>query len=151
MTRSELSNQVVPEAADSGPREWVAESNRYSEDHHCRNPTRGFVTIHDDPRPLKEVAETLSGLLHGVRRQDQLFWQHFRMPPDKTRYCIRNVVTGEIISPEMVEAFARLNLPIDNPTLREWFRQGETPHKLALNRQAHRAKRADDKSGAGQS
>jgi hypothetical protein len=108
------------ESEEDHSAQWVVESDRYDEDHHHRNPMRGWVTCHDDPRPLAAVAETLSGLLKEISRTNR-FWQSLRMPRDETNYRIRNVVTGEIIPAEAVEVFASCNLPIDNPTLRNWF------------------------------
>jgi len=121
MNHSDAGSHVVPGEAESRPREWVAESNRYTEDHHYRNPTRGFVAIHDEPLSLVEVADRLCDLLREMRRLNEHFRSCFGMPPDDTKYRIRNIMTGEIIASEMVEVFATCHLPIDKPIVRKWF------------------------------
>jgi len=84
-------------------KEWVVETNRYTEDHHWRNPNHGWVPCHDAPWTLAKAKETLSRVLERLNRIDQGFQRDFGIPPDETQHRIRNIVTGEIILGKLLE------------------------------------------------
>lgn len=140
MNHTDAGSRAVPVEAASRPREWVAESNRYSEDHHYRNPTRGFVAIHDEPLSLVEVADHLCDLLGEMRRLNEHFRSRFGMPSDDTKYRIRNVMTGEIIASDTVEVFATCCLPIYKPILCKWFSESSKASAHSSTRGRRRRK-----------